>query len=616
MLTAPSGRKENSQLNMQDMNPAQQRAVSFGDGAMLLLAGPGSGKTFVIVHRIKRLIESGRDPNDILVITFTKAAALQMQDRFWSLMYPQTPPVHFGTFHAIFYSILKHHPAYRKAVPITDKEKLNMIKRALEISECFETYGEFDDIVMTLGLISACKNNGNDPLNFRQEMMLPELFAQIFDAYNRLLRDFDRIDFDDMVNDCLNLMINDKAFRESWQRKFKYILIDEFQDISGNQYELVKLLAAPEGNVFAVGDDDQSIYAFRGADVSLMKRFVSDFSGCATEYLSVNYRCSGNIVGFAGRVIKDNSDRFAKNITAHRDDGNKVKVLKAADQSDQNRIILEQIKQSNAKGAGYEDCAILLRTNKQAAVYSALLRTESIPCAFDDESDFFDSVYVKDICAYISIASGNASRENFLRVINRPVRYIKRDALSSEKISKAALTGYYRNDAYMIQRIDELYRHLDRIRTMSPHLAVRYICKTVGYDRYVRDNSTAESYERYLNEMDSFTALIKRCGTLKDLEMMLDDMRAQKLENKKNKTEKSGVRIMTYHSSKGLEFDTVILPDVNENKVPSRSARSKFEIEEERRMFYVAMTRAKNNLIITYRTDNSLKKSRFLPDKE
>lgn len=605
---------------MQQMNPAQERAVRFRDGCMLLLAGPGSGKTFVITHRIKALIDSGVDPGSILVITFTKAAALQMQDRFLTLVYPDHLPVNFGTFHAIFYSIIKHHHLYRKCVPITDKEKLNMIKRALEMCDALSVCRDYDDLYLLLGLISSCKNNGNEPEKFEQEMMSGDVFSDIFKAYNGLLKEFDRIDFDDMVNLCLELLKTDDTFRKSWQERFKYILIDEFQDISGNQYELVRLLAYPQMNIFAVGDDDQSIYAFRGANVGLMRRLLEDVPGAVKEELSVNYRSKRDIVSYAGKIISENKDRFEKHITAGRKDpgdidknrSDIVDICKCISRTDQNEHIISIIKDAYRRGVPFDDVAILVRTNRMGAEYAALLRANNIECSFSDSHIPFSSVYIRDIRAYMSIAAGNRSRENFLRIINRPVRYIKRASLTSETVDRQSLLDQYRSDRHMYVRVNELFMQLDRLKNMSPYLSLKYICNTIGYDRWVKEEISAEKYADYIEERDAFGLLIKNLRSYREVEDMLERIRGQEEEARKNAGNESGVHIMTYHGSKGLEFDTVILPDVNEHKIPARSAHTPFEIEEERRMFYVALTRAKNTLRILYRTDESLKPSRFL----
>ena len=600
---------------MPEMNISQRRAVNFHDGALLLLAGPGSGKTTVLTHRIRALIDSGVKDSDILVITFTRAAALEMQERFVRLMAPREAHVSFGTFHAIFYSILRYHRAYRKVVPITDKDKIRYMKRALEISGLEDECKDFDDIVRSLGIISACKNNGADPASFGQDMYPRDSFVKLFEAYNGLLHDFGLIDFDDMVGECLKLLKSDSEFCVFWQRKFKYILIDEFQDISSNQYELVKLLAYPEYNIFAVGDDDQSIYAFRGANVGLMRRMLDDIPGAVQDALCVNYRSTAEIVSAASKVIAGNKDRFDKKITA-REGIEAVKdsvcVEKCRTKNVQIERCIEIIKQERASGIEPTDIALLVRTNRQGAEYAGYLRAVGVEVAYNDSRVPFSSVYVRDICAYMSIAAGDHSRVNYLCIINKPLRYIRREAMSAETVSRDMLVGYYASDSHMLRRIDEMYRHLDRMKTMRPQLALRYICNTIGYDKYVKENTSAEKYAEYLEEKDAFLALIRDCGSYREVEDLIAAVRDEAKVSGKNGGNEYGVRIMTYHGSKGLEFDTVIIPDANENKIPSRSAHTPAEIEEERRMFYVAMTRAKRHLRILYRSDENLKPSRFI----
>ncbi len=600
---------------MPEMNASQRRAVNFHDGALLLQAGPGSGKTTVLTHRIKALIQSGVKDSDILVITFTRAAALEMKERFDKLMAPVEANASFGTFHAIFYSILRHHRAYRKVVPITDKDKIRYMKRALEISGLTDECKDFDDIVRSLGFISACKNNGSAPEEFHQDMYSPEAFRRLFEAYNGLLHDFGLIDFDDMVGECLKLLKSDSDFCRLWQKRFKYILIDEFQDISVSQYELVKLLAYPEYNVFAVGDDDQSIYAFRGANVALMRRFLTEISGASQDVLSVNYRSTREIVSAAGVVISENKDRFNKTITAR--DGmeelkDSVRVDKCPDKNTQTEKCVEIIKERMDEGIKPDEIALLVRTNRQGAEYAGYLRAVGIETAYNDNRVPFTSVYIRDICSYMAIAAGDHARANYLNIVNKPLRYIRRDSMSDETVSRDMLMRYYAPDAHMIRRIDEMYRHFTRIRGMSPQLALRYICNTVGYDRYVRETVTADKYKEYLEEKEAFLSLIRGCGSYREVDELLSMIRDDAVKSSKRGKEEHGVHIMTYHGSKGLEFDTVILPDVNENRIPSRSAHTAADIEEERRMFYVAMTRAKKYLYLLYRADDGLRPSRFI----
>ncbi|MCR5595969.1 MAG: ATP-dependent helicase [Lachnospiraceae bacterium] len=595
------------------MNISQQRAVDFKDGTMLLLAGPGSGKTSVLTHRIKALMDSGVRDSDILVITFTKAAALEMQERFMHLLAPKSANVSFGTFHAIFYSILRHHRAYRKVAPIKDKEKINMIKRALEISSLTDECADHDDLLRALGLISSCKNNGNDPSVFTQDMFDVQDFERLFNAYDGLLHDFGMIDFDDMINECLKLLKKDREFCFFWQKKFKYILIDEFQDISASQYELVKILAYPENNIFAVGDDDQSIYGFRGANISLMHRLLEEIPGAVRNELDINYRSVKKIVEAAGLVISENKDRFEKNITAYRcDETGRVTITSCIGKERENEEVVKIIKHKLEAGIPPDEIAILTRTNRVGGEYAALILSEGIACSFTDPHIPFSSEHIKDLRAYMAVASGDNKRANFLRIVNRPVRYIKRDSMPYEYVQKEELLRYYAKDPYMVRRINELFSNIKRLKTMSPYLGLKFICNAMGYDRYVKENVSADKYNEYLSEKESFGALIKKAGSYRDMEEMLYVVREKAIENSSRKGEEYGIKIMTYHGSKGLEFDTVILPDVNENKTPSKAAHTPAEIDEERRMFYVAMTRAKNSLNMLYRTDENLKPSRFI----
>lgn len=589
------------------MNNEQSAAVEFNRGALLLLAGPGSGKTFVIVNRIQRLIELGIPPEEILVITFTKAAALQMKDRFIKLTGSDETNVTFGTFHAIFYNILKSKSTYSRVHPISDKEKIPIINRAIEIAKIENIIIDFEGITNLLSLISAYKNSGEQLSDYKQELVPSDKFGEVVASYQAVLRDLEKIDFDDMINLCLLELRQDALLRDKWQSRFKYILIDEFQDISVNQYELVKLLAYPEYNIFAVGDDDQSIYRFRGADVSIMKRFLDDIPHAKSMELSVNYRCSGNIVNGSLAVINENNDRFVKHISPSRASGNKIIIYRIYGQNEHTKQIMTIIDRLLSMGNNLYDIAILVRTNRQVNRISNQLVASGYKVNCKTEN-LYSSKYIKDIMAYLAIAYGDAKRSYFMRIINKPLRYIKRESLISDTITKADLIRYYNDDIKMKRRIENLFFDLGRMKNMSIQLAVRYIRKVIGYDKYVKDNCEFEQYMDYMSEADGFSEFIKGLTNIDDIEKKIEDA------NKYNERNiNDGINIMTYHSSKGLEFVNVILPELNQGTVPSKTAKSIEGIEEERRLFYVAMTRAKDNLFILYRTDEGKKASVFLP---
>lgn len=590
-------------------NESQERAIMHRDGNMLLLAGPGSGKTFVITQRIKALIDSGINPGHILVITFTKFAAIQMRERYSALCAGEINGVTFGTFHSIFYNILKTHRLYRSVLPITENEKIKYIKRAVSIAGMEKIIQDNDELGAALSLVSACKNNGNDPKNFSQDRYLPDEFDRLFDAYNDLLKEFDRIDFDDMINLCLKLLTEDEELRNRWQSKFKYILIDEFQDISGNQYELIKLLAYPENNIFAVGDDDQSIYSFRGANVSLMKQFLADYPKTVKENLSVNYRSTDKIVDASYKVISENKERFEKSVKAQRKGMEEVEILQCSSEINEKESVTNLLKQLICDGHNINDIAILFRTNIQASEYAKHLRLVGFDVDYQSVNKPFSSEYIKDVLTYLRIAYGDNSRGSFLRIINKPLRFIKRDALAkNDKIYMRDILEFYKDDENMTYTIRQLYEHLERISKMKPFLGIHYIRNAIMYDRYVKEKENRKKYEEYIIEINALTELVKKCRDMNEVDDILSQCEHTAVEN----ASKFGIKIMTFHASKGLEFETVILPDINNGNVPAHSVKTEKMMEEERRIFYVAMTRAKERLYITCRTDAGKKPSIFL----
>lgn len=597
---------------MEIINESQQRAIEFDKGAMLLIAGPGSGKTYVLTHRIKKLIEKGAIPNKILVITFTKAAACEMANRFINLSDGETGVI-FGTFHSVFFNILKSNHRFKNVKPISDKEKIEYIKQAMNNCELDNLVKDNDELFFVLSAISSCKNNGNNPCNFYQERFDNDKFRRLFEEYNGLLREFEKVDFDDMVNLCLEVLQNSEDYLCYWQSKFDYYLIDEFQDISTNQYELIKLLAKENKNVFAVGDDDQSIYGFRGSRVELMKAFIDDFPQVRVERLSVNYRSSADIVSFANSIISDNKNRFDKCITSNRERFMPVEVNKCESEQFQNSLIVDVIKHKIEDGI--MDIAILVRTNRQATAIANELKNVGIKTNLDD-TKLFSSVFIKDICTYMLIAAGDYSRSNILKIINKPNRFIKREALYREMIKEREILSYYSDNVSMQIKVNEFFFHLNRLKNMSPYLSVHYIRNSVGYDKYVKKENSPKTYKEYIDEVQRFENFVKSCKSVSEVLDKLSDIN-KNISQRKSTIETSNlsdvvINISTFHASKGLEYECVILPDINEGIVPPKNALSIDSIEEERRMFYVAVTRAKNYLYIMYRTDENKVPSRFI----
>lgn len=596
----------------------QLQAIHHGDGPMMVLAGPGSGKTFVITHRIQYLMEHyGVPPEQILVITFTKAAALEMQERFECLMDGAGQNVTFGTFHAIYFHILKRSYHYDQSNIITEKEKREYLKEVLEQKLGEERSGD-SYIALLLNDISKIKNEGL-PVEKYQVAYLPEgSFQEIFQDYQNRMRMEHKIDFDDMVLLCHRLLQSQPELLSMWQDIYRYLLIDEFQDINRMQYEVVKLLAKPRNNLFVVGDDDQSIYGFRGSDPSIMLGFSKEYPDGETVLLKENYRCTKHIVRSAVRLIDHNKNRFLKQLRSKKE-GHQDVILTGCDSKEaEAEEIITLIKHYRQYGV-YRDIAVLFRTNLSASFLAQKLSQERIPFWQKEKTkNLFEDPMALDLLAMLHFAHGEQKRKYFLRFMNKPVRYLRRDMVADNvDIDRMlALPGLGKNRGMLLKR---LKYDLLRIRGMEPYAAINYIRKGMGYDQWVVENAK-ERRQNGADHMELLDWIQNSARGMESFPAWLDmiEVYHQNLERSEAPSEDAdAVSLITMHGSKGLEYKIILLPDINEGNVPQKKAVTQKELEEERRVFYVAMTRAKEKLFLFYvkkTKENRLMPSRFLKE--
>lgn len=581
-------------------NDAQLEAIRHNQGTMMVLAGPGSGKTTVITHRTRYLVEEYKvNPSNILVITFTKAAAREMQDRFEKLTEGQIQGVSFGTFHGIFFRILKL--AYRfDAGNIAREEQRTQFIRELMDRYQVDVEDENDFISGILGEISAVKGEMMALEHYYAKSCSEEIFKQLYNGYEDRMRRSNLIDFDDMMVMCWQLFTQRPDILSAWQKKYQYILIDEFQDINRLQYQIVKLLAAPRQNLFIVGDDDQSIYRFRGARPEIMLGFERDFPGTKRVLLDVNYRSTSTIVQTAGRLIRQNQKRFSKNIRAEKGAGKEVIRVTYADPREEVEAIAVQIRAYHEMGVEYSQIAALYRTNSGPRLLVEKLMEYNIPFVMRDAlPNLYEHWISRNILTYMRAAKEGPDRSFILPIINRPQRYISRDALEGQQISWERVKNFYQDKDWMVDRIERLEYDLTMIRQMAPVAAVNYIRKAVGYDQYLKEYAEARKMkpEELLETADQLQESAAGFKTLDDwmahMETYKEKLVLQAREREQNP---EGVALMTMHSAKGLEYRVVFIPDANEGVTPYHKAVLEADIEEERRLFYVAMTRAKERL--------------------
>jgi DNA helicase II / ATP-dependent DNA helicase PcrA len=602
-------------------SPAQQEAICFGEGTMLVLAGPGSGKTAVITQRIRYLVEERHiTPSDILTITFTKAAALEMKQRACQICRGAENAV-FGTFHSVFFQIIRSSSKFQNYSIMTEQQKLQILRPLLKGKklDCVQMSSFCEQFLSDL---SFYKNTGREReekagqkqavqkqaeqkqtvqekagQNQAEQMQLHELRQ----AYEQCCRKRWLLDFDDILIYCYRLLTEDSGLRDRWENRFRYILIDEFQDINDVQYQIIKLLSANYENLFVVGDDDQAIYSFRGADPSYMHRFLEDYPNSRQVKLNINYRCGDRILALAARSIAHNKYRFEKEIKAGNSGENRVIATCFQNRAEELSFLTEEILTHRNEGL----TAILVRTNRMAEQVSEACFRRQIPYQMrEKKQDFYAQKCVVEVLSVIRFVAEGRNRSDFMAFMNKPVRYINREMLQKETVDLWALLEECREDPEQYRIIQKLQQDLAMVEMLDPFGAISYIRKVMQYDCCLNPGETGEKEKEILDE------LLERCREFHSHTAFLSHIAAyrSKLEHEgvrmrsgtdPDKTDQNPVRIMTYHGSKGLEFDTVFLPFLNSGDVPHGRNLSSMELEEERRLFYVAVTRAKKTLYLS-----------------
>ena len=600
-------------------NEAQTKAICHKNGPAMVLAGPGSGKTLVITRRVEYLIKKyGVRPEQILVITFTKAAAKEMRERFAKITKDDRFPVTFGTFHGIYYGILKW--AYRmNASNIFSEEEKMMLLREVIAGMELEIEDEKEFLQGIASEIGQIKNNRLSLEEYESSNCSDQMFRQIYEEYERRRKLLKKIDFDDMLVLCYELFQKRPDILQMWQKKFQYILIDEFQDINQVQYDVIRMLALPENNLFIVGDDDQSIYRFRGARPEIMLGFSKDYPNAKSIILDVNYRSTKAVVSAARRVIERNKNRYQKEIITVNEQGDNVHIQEVRHPVEESHYVREQIAKAVAAGTEPSQIAVLYRTNTEPRALVETFMEYHIPFQMKEHlPNLYEHFIGRDFQSYMRMALGGRDRGDFLMIMNRPNRYIGRDSVDRGEISFENLRKYYMEKDWMVDRIDQLEVDLKVIRRMTPYAAIQYIRKSVGYDLFLNEYAIKrkmklEDLQELIREMEERAKEFKTIEEWFDhIEKYTEELRMQAVTRTENR---NAVSLMTFHAAKGLEYDTVFIIGANEDVTPYKKAELAEEMEEERRMFYVAMTRAKKHLTISYvreKNGKAMEQSRFL----
>lgn len=585
-------------------NEAQTQAIQHTDGPCLVLAGPGSGKTLTIVNRVKYLIEKQKvRPEEILVVTFTRFAAAEMKSRLCLVMGKRDLPVTVGTFHGIYYGILKWAYRMNQENILSETEKYQILRGVInkERMEIFDEEDFIQDIVAEIGKV---KNNRIPLEEFVSEKCSADAFRNIYRNYERHRKELKKIDFDDMLVLCYELFRSRPDVLAQWQKKFRYVLIDEFQDINRIQYDVIRMLAQPENNLFVVGDDDQAIYGFRGADSELMLGFGKDFPDAKQILLGMNYRSTANIVQNSLKLIENNVERYSKKLEANREGGSCLHIQEVKDPVEEAEYVLEEIQKCKENGIKEEEIAILFRVHTDARAVVEAMVERKIPFQMKEHlPNIYEHFIAKDIMAYFRLATGKRRRQDFLQVMNRPKRYLGRDSVSGSQVSFEDMRKFYCDKDWMIDRIDQFEWDVKMLMKMAPYAAIQYIRKRIGYDDFLKEYAfTHQTNRSDLNEvLAEIEEAAKAFSSVEEWFAHVEEYtETLKVKEKERNRPRPGVRLMTIHASKGLEFKQVFLIAANEGRIPYQKAKTDKEIEEERRLFYVAMTRAKDFLKICY----------------
>ncbi|MCL2217269.1 MAG: ATP-dependent helicase [Defluviitaleaceae bacterium] len=604
---------------MNDLNENQKTAVGHLTGPMMVLAGPGSGKTAVITARAAFLSSGPASPSNILVITYSKAAAGEMERRFKAI---SPSPVTFGTFHSVFFRMLRRAGGYDLGQILGEGERRAAIRGFL-LEMQYDLEDEF--LSSVINEMSLVRNELQELKHYHSATIGASDFRHLCDMYESFKKSENKIDFDDMLCRTYALLKSNPQELKFWRERYQYIMIDEFQDINRVQYETVKLLSSPLNNLFIVGDDDQSIYRFRGSRPEFLLNFPQDFPETKQVTLSTNYRSTDNIIGYANNLISVNEQRYGKTISGTGRDGKPPMILTAEDQNREAVQIAERIRSLMKRGANLNEIAVAFRLNMQARAFIDAFLNMNIPFRSRDEiPTIYEHWIAEDLMAYMRLARRLSLRQksgydpDAARIINKPYRFIGKAFLQGiKKADKDLFTAYKRDSALHMAtktRIEELYDDLLCLAREKTVGAIRYIRRGLGYNGFIADTCEYRKLNPAgLNEIaDELQEAAKQFPD--PLDFMIHAKNAAQAAKEHNQTGPC-CTLTTLHSAKGLEFERVFIAGVVEEVLPSLHSKTLYEIEEERRLFYVGVTRAKQELYLSTvksRYDKPAKPSRFL----
>ncbi|CEN86098.1 DNA helicase [[Clostridium] sordellii] len=600
-------------IHINKLNENQKNAVLHINGPCMVLAGPGSGKTRVITYRILNLVLNNNiNSKNILAISFTKASSMEMKNRALSLSNDRRlNSVNYGTFHSVFFRILRFFEKYELDCILDEKNKKFAIKGILKNLN-IENAEDEDTILGVINEISYVKNELMDKIDFDSEILTSDEFCRVYNMYEEYKESIKKIDFDDMLIKTYNLLKQNKQILDRVRSVYRYILVDEFQDINKVQFEVIKLIASPNNNIFVVGDEDQSIYGFRGSRPDFLLEFEDYFKGSKKYVLDINYRSKKEITDIANKLIQNNENRYEKSIKCDREHKGIVKYINTEDAEEEAKFIAKDIlSKCEDNCTNYDDFAVIYRTNIQSRALVDAFMDMHIPFVVRDSIvTIYDHWVARDLLAYLRLGIDTTLNEDWIRIINKPFRYISKDSIklaSEDRDFIGALINKANLHPKQVKTLNDLEIDLSYLKTLSPKNAISYIRTSLDYDRYVLDYCSNRKIKptgliEILNELESSSTHFK---TINEYLEHIEKVKSEIVESRNNKNSE-GVIFTTMHSAKGLEFPYVYIIGANEGTIPHEKSydieddkKRKEAIEEERRLLYVGITRAQDELYIS-----------------
>jgi len=594
----------------------QEKAISSQARAVLVVAGPGSGKTTVLTERLVYLLKNAADSGSCLLLSFTRASSKEMALRFRKRGLSGVSP-HFSTIHALCLSLLKEGRGVGKENLVDLYEKMDWISRYFleqgiareEVEELLPNY---------CNQISYFKSiTEEERLAFLREEK-NENFLPLFQYYEMMRKKRSKLDFEDLLIEVLLELQKNTDLAELWKRRYTHILVDEFQDLSLIQYAILKGLAERGASLFVVGDEDQSIYGFRGASPDILFRFEKDFPFCEKIFLQDNFRSKEEIVELSSRLIGKNKERFRKNLLGRQGRGGRAKYYIVESTAEEGRLIAEHVETCLKEGCRPEEIAILFRSKNQIPALLPEFLEQNIPVVvYEEVNNVFQHFIGKDILAYLRLGMNPENGSDLIQILSKPYRGLRREKILHENTGLKDLLDSVKTGREH-RAVAALEMQLRTLSKLSPKEAVLFIRKEIGYEKYLEDFAKKKNrdFTEWWDGLEEITSMSENYPDLESFFRFITEFNRKALEKRRSE-EGKGVRFMTYHSAKGLEFDEVFLPDCIEGVIPDGRAKKQGELEEERRSFYVALTRARKGIHIYVTKTRYSKKtvpSRFIPE--